>query len=46
MSIKGQWKRKCAVSKAEEALRWEYAYSTTMTLDEFESKLKEIREKK
>jgi len=45
MSIKGQWRRACAVSKAEEALRWVYAYSTTMTLKEFESKLKKIRDK-
>jgi len=43
MTIKGQWRRKRAVSKAEEDLRWEYAYSETMTLAEFESKLKEIR---
>ena len=45
MSIKGQWRRACAVSKAEEALRWEYAYSDTMTLEEFNTRLREIRDR-
>ncbi len=44
MSVKGQWKRACAVSKAEEALRWEYAYSDTMTLEEFNTRLREIKD--
>jgi len=43
MSGKGDKRRPAQVSNAEKALRWEYAYSDTMTLSEFESRLQEIR---
>jgi len=43
MNGKGDKKRPAQISQAEQDLRWEYAYSDTMTTDEFDKRLKEIR---